>query len=98
VVIPASFGWSDVGSWSAIPEVAEADSLGNVIISANNAITLDSCGCLVYGGNKLVALVGVKDMIVINTDDALLVCANNRAQDVRQVVAELENRGLKEYL
>jgi len=98
VVIPARFGWSDVGSWSAIPEVAEADSCGNVIISANNSITLDSGGCLVYGGNKLVALVGVKDMIVINTNDALLVCANDRAQDVRQVVAELEKRGLTEYL
>jgi len=98
VVIPARFGWSDVGSWSAIPELAEADSHGNVIIGANNAITLDSADCLVFGGNKLVTLLGVKDLIVIETNDALLVCANDRAQDVRQVVAELEKRGLTEYL
>jgi mannose-1-phosphate guanylyltransferase len=98
VVIPAKFGWSDVGSWSAIPEVVEADSRGNVIIRTNDAIALDSGGCLVYGNDKLVALVGVKDLTVIETDDALLVCANDRGQDVRQVVAELEKRGLKEYL
>jgi mannose-1-phosphate guanylyltransferase len=98
VVIPARFGWSDVGSWSAIPEVVEADSLGNVIIGTNNSISLDSGGCLVSGGGRLVALVGVSDMIVIGSDDALLVCAKERAQDVRQVVEELEKRGLKEYL
>jgi mannose-1-phosphate guanylyltransferase len=98
VVIPASFGWSDVGSWSAIPEVVQADAQGNVIIGAKNAISLDSADCLVSGGGRLVALVGVNDMIVIESDDALLVCAKERAQDVRQVVAELEKRGLKEYL
>jgi mannose-1-phosphate guanylyltransferase len=98
VVIPARFGWSDVGSWSAIPEVVEADSRGNVTIRADNGIALDSGNCLVYGNGKLVALVGVSDMIVIETDDALLVCASDRAQDVKQVVAELENRGLKDYL
>jgi mannose-1-phosphate guanylyltransferase len=98
VVIPAKFGWSDVGSWSAIPEVVEADSRGNVIIRENNSIALDSGNCLVFGNGKLVALVGVSDMIVIDTDDALLVCARESAQDVRQVVAELEKRGLKEYL
>jgi mannose-1-phosphate guanylyltransferase len=98
VVIPARFGWSDVGSWSAIPEVVDADSCGNVIIGANDAITLDSGGCLVYGNGKIVALVGVKDLIVIDSADALLVCANDKAQDVKQVVAELQKRGLKEYL
>jgi mannose-1-phosphate guanylyltransferase len=98
VVIPAKFGWSDVGSWSALPEVIEADSNGNVIIKAKHEISIDSGGCLVYGCDKIVALVGAKEMIVVDTDDALLVCAKKRAQDVKRVVEELEKRGLTEYL
>jgi mannose-1-phosphate guanylyltransferase len=98
VVIPAKFGWSDVGSWSALPEVIEADSSGNVIIKAIHEISIDSGGCLVCGGDKIVALVGVKNTIVVNTGDALLVCSKERAQDVKRVVEELEKRGLTEYL
>jgi mannose-1-phosphate guanylyltransferase len=98
VVIPAKFGWSDVGSWSALPEVIEADSKGNVIIKAKHEISIDSEGCLVSGNDKIVVLLGVKEMIVVNTDDALLVCAKERAQDVKRVVEELEKKGLTEYL
>lgn len=97
-VIPADFGWSDVGSWSAIPEVADADDLGHVAINAKEVISVDAGDCLVYGDNRLVALVGVKDLIVVNTPDALLVCPKERAQDVKKVVEELERRGLTEYL
>jgi len=98
VVIPANFGWSDVGSWSAVPEVIAADSNGNVIVKTRHEITIDSGGCLVSGGDKLVALVGVKDIILVNTEDALLVCSKERAQDVKRVVEELEKRELTEYL
>jgi mannose-1-phosphate guanylyltransferase len=98
VVIPVRFGWSDVGSWSALPEVMETDARGNVIIKAKHEISIDSGGCLVWGGEKLVALVGVKEMIVVDSEDALLVCAKDRSQDVKRVVAELEKRGLQDYL
>ena len=98
VVIPAKFGWSDVGSWSAIPEVTENDSDGNVFIKSTGKISLDSSGCLVCAGGKFAALVGVKDLIVVDTDDALLVCAKERAQDVKHVVAEIEKKGLTEFL
>jgi mannose-1-phosphate guanylyltransferase len=98
MVIPAKFGWSDVGSWSAIPEVTEKDADGNVFIRTAAEINLDSGGCLVCGGGKAVALVGVTNLIVVDTDDALLICAKERAQDVKGVVGELEKRGLKEYL
>ena len=97
-VIPASFGWSDVGSWSALPEVMEADQDGHVVISAKGCVTVGSQGCLAYGGGKMVALVGVKDLIVVDTPDAILVCAKSAAQDVKKVVEELERRGLTEYL
>ena len=97
-VIPASFGWSDVGSWSALPEVMEADQDGHVVISARGSASIGSQGCLAYGGGKLVALVGVSDLIVVDTPDALLVCTKSAAQDVKKVVEELEKRGLGEYL
>lgn len=98
VVIPADFGWSDVGSWSALPEVMEPDGAGNVAINVHEDMALDAEGCLVYGGGKVTALIGVKDLIVVDTPDALLVCHRDRAQEVKRVVEELEKRGLAEYL
>ena len=97
-VIPASFGWSDVGSWSALPEVMEADQQGHVVIGAQGTVSIAAEGCLAYGGGKMVAFVGVKDLVVVDTPDALLVCAKSAAQDVKKVVEELERRGLAEYL
>jgi len=98
MVVPASFGWSDVGSWSALPEVIPPDREGNVAVDVREGLTLEASGCLVYGRGKLVALVGVRDLIVVNTDDALLVCHREKAQDVKKVVEELGKRGLTEYL
>jgi len=98
VMIPASFGWSDVGSWSALPEVLDADAAGNVLINTGDHLLTDTEGCLVYGGGKLVALLGVKDLIVVETPDALLVCPRDRAQEVKGIVEELDRRGLGEYL
>ena len=98
MVLPASFGWSDVGSWSALPEVIEADGNNNVIINAPESVSIDATGCLANGGGKLVALVGVKDLIVVNTSDAVMVCPRERAQDVKKVVEELERRGSAGYL
>ena len=98
VLLPARFGWSDVGSWSALPEVMEADCAGNVAIGVGEELFLDAADCLVYGGGKVAALIGVTDLIVVDTPDALLVCHRDRAQDVKRIVEELEKRGRTEYL
>jgi mannose-1-phosphate guanylyltransferase len=98
MVVPADFGWSDVGSWSALPEVLEPDEAGNVTIAAENGIALDATDCLIYGGGKLTALLGVRDLIVVDTPDALLVCHRERAQDVKRIVETLEKKGLTDYL
>ena len=98
MVVPCSFGWSDVGSWTALPEVIGDDDSGNVVINARGFVNLNSSDCIVYGGGRLVALVGVDDLVVVNTDDALMLCRRDKAQEVKKIVAELENRGLKEYL
>lgn len=95
VVVPADFGWSDLGSFASAWELADKDSQGNAL--PEGAICLDSTGCFVRAPDgKRVALVGVEDLIVVDTNDALLVLPRERAQDVKRVVAELEQRGEKE--
>jgi mannose-1-phosphate guanylyltransferase len=98
VVLPSSFGWSDVGSWSAVSEILPAGLDGNIVMDDSPLVSLDSNGCLVRGGDKVVALVGVQDLIVVDTGDALLVCRRDSAQDVKKVTEELAERGLAELL
>ena len=97
-VIPAGFGWSDVGSWSALPEVIAADKDGNVAIATAGLISIDSSDSLVYTNGKMSALIGVDNLIVVDTADAILVCRKDRAQDVKKVVETLQQSGRSEYL
>jgi mannose-1-phosphate guanylyltransferase len=98
MVVPADFGWSDVGSWSALPEVIDAGEEGHVAINAKEVVSIDARNCLVYGDGRLVSLVGVEGLIVVTTPDAVMVCPSSRAQDVKKVVEALQQRGLSEYL
>jgi mannose-1-phosphate guanylyltransferase len=97
-VVPVEMGWSDVGSWSALPEVLEPDAQGTVCVNAAGHVALDTSDCLIYAGGKVVATVGVKGLVVVSTPDALLLCDRTRAQDVKKVVEELAARGLDSYL
>lgn len=97
-VLPAEIGWSDVGSWSALPEVVPADDQGHVVVNSAAHIGIDSTGCIVSGNGGVVATLGVDDLIVVATGDSLLVCPKERAQDVRLVVDELKRRKLDRYL
>lgn len=97
-VVPVEMGWSDVGSWSSLPEVVEADDTGTVCVNARDHVSLDSSGCLIYVDSRVVATVGVHDLIVVSTPDALLICDRERAQDVKKVVEELGKRGCSSVL
>lgn len=97
-VVPVEMGWSDVGSWSSLPEVVEADDSGTVCVNSNGHVSLDSSGCLIYVDSKVVATVGVHNLIVVSTPDALLICDRERAQDVKKVVEELGKRGCSSVL
>lgn len=97
-VVPADIGWSDVGSWSALPELLEADLAGNVVTNSAAHIAIESVGCIVSGHGGLVATLGVNDLVVVSSGDALLVCPKERAQDVRAVVEALKAQGLHRYL
>jgi mannose-1-phosphate guanylyltransferase len=90
VVIACDFGWSDVGNWAALGPVWGRDRKGNA--SRGRTTLLDSSGMTVYAGTRLVAGLGVHDLIIVDTPDAVLVCPASRAQDVRLVVAELARR------
>lgn len=95
-VLPADVGWSDVGSWSALDEVLVGDSGGNVTVGS--ATMVDSHNCVAYGDGARVVLLGVRDLIVVQTRDAVLVCPRGRAQDVRRVVQRLQEDGLDDLL
>ena len=86
-VVASDFGWSDIGSWKAISELYESDESGNRI--KGKAIMVGSTGCFVQGGERVVAAVGVKDLIIVDTEDAVLVADRNSAQDVKEVVSQL---------
>ncbi|NMG29138.1 mannose-1-phosphate guanylyltransferase/mannose-6-phosphate isomerase [Aromatoleum evansii] len=91
VVIPMSAGWSDVGAWDALWDVMEKDASGNAHFGETIA---EGCeGSLLYGGGRLVAGVGLKDVIVVETADAVLVADKSRTQDVKKVVTRLKAEG-----
>lgn len=96
-VIPAEFGWNDVGSWDALAAVFPTDDDQNVIRA--NHIGLDTENCIISStSDRLIATLGVKDIIIVDTGDALMVCHRDQAQDVRKLVDELKKRDLKQYL
>ena len=91
-VVPADIGWNDVGHWAALADFAEADAQGNVV--AGEAVLIDTHNSIVHADpGRSVAAVGVSDLVIVATPDAVLVCPRGRAQDVRRVVAELKRRG-----
>jgi mannose-1-phosphate guanylyltransferase/mannose-6-phosphate isomerase len=86
-MVASDFGWSDIGSWKAISELYESDESGNRI--RGKAVMVDARGCFVQGEDRLVAAVGVKDLVIVDTGDAVLVADRHQAQDVKEVVARL---------
>jgi mannose-1-phosphate guanylyltransferase len=95
-VIPAEFEWSDVGSWGALWDLAEKDAQGN---AARGDVQLqDTRNSLVFGDRRLVATLGVEDLIVVDSDDALLVASRSRSQEVREVVEDLKRANRSEHL
>jgi mannose-1-phosphate guanylyltransferase len=96
-VIPADVGWSDLGSWHTLWELGEKDAAGNV--APENSVLIDAHNNLIEnlrsapGSKRIVALLGVHDLCVVDTDDALLIIPRERCQDVREIVAALKRRG-----
>ena len=87
-VVPMSAGWSDVGSWSSIWDVHEKDQNGNVL--KGDVIAEDSRNCLVHGNGKLVTVLGLEDIVVVETKDAMMVAHKDKVQDVKKLVSKLD--------
>ena len=88
VVIPLDVGWNDVGSWSALWDVTGKDGEGNAI--KGDVLTIDTVNSYVHSSSKLVAVIGVQDLIVVETDDAVMVASKDRVQDVKAIVDQLK--------
>ncbi len=95
-VVAADVGWSDVGSWQVVHELSPKDADGNV--RPRESLCLEASGNVIFSPDKFVVTLGVRDLIVVETDDALLICARGRSQEVGKAVEELDRRGLKELL
>jgi mannose-1-phosphate guanylyltransferase len=93
--LPADFAWNDLGSWAALHEfVSESsDAKNNNVVEATQEVQINSSGCYVSSPGKMVALVGVQDLVVVDTEDALLITTRQGSQDVGKVVAELKSTG-----
>lgn len=96
VVIPVDIGWSDVGSWTALQDIGDADAMNNMVIGDVEAEA--SKNCYIRAESKLVVALGVENLIIVDTDDALLVAHREKVQDIKKVVEKLHEEGRDEVL
>lgn len=99
LIIKGDFGWSDIGAWDVLHQQLknQADEKGNV--TRGQVVHHDTRDCLLYGHQrKILAILGLQDMIVVDTEDALLVCPRERAQEIKKLLEEMEKKGMKRYL
>lgn len=98
-VLPSEFGWSDLGTWASIYQLAEKDYVGNVVIPSEKVIMYDSSNCMVnVPGEKLVVLQGLHDYIVVESNNTLLICPRDQEQNVKQVVADVKAKFGAKYI
>ena len=96
LLLRGGFGWNDIGSWAAMEQLWPKDKDGNFLNA--DVVSIESSGNIIHSTKKLVAVIGLNDIVIIETEDALLVCPKERAPDVRHAVEELKKRGLEDYL
>lgn len=95
-ILSGSFGWDDVGSWLAVGRIKKSNEFGNVI--NGNVVAVDTQNTIIQGGDKLIAVVGLENMIVVDTKDALLICEQEHAGDIKKVLENLRICNKNEYL
>ncbi len=95
-VIPADLGWNDLGSWDEVARLSGKDASGNSI--TGTVIQRDTSNCFIYSPGKMVATIGAEDLIIVNTEDALLICRKGMSQDVKEISDYLKRKQMNEYL
>jgi mannose-1-phosphate guanylyltransferase len=96
VALPVDFGWRDIGDWAALYDMIEHDEDGNAVTGRHAA--LDAHDCLLVSRERLIAAIGVRDLVVVDADDVVLVMPRSRAQDVKKLLDQLQDSGLGDYL
>ncbi len=97
-IIPVDLGWDDVGSWKVLKDII-ADYKKNVNIKRGNLVEIDNTDSIIYAQNRLIATIGLDDIVIVDTPDATLICNKNRSQDVKQIVEILNSKkNWKKYL
>lgn len=95
-ILPGTFGWDDVGSWLAVERIKKTNEFGNVV--DGNIITVNTHNCVIQGSQKLIATVGMEDMIVVDTEDATLICSKDHAGEIKKVLENLKICNREEYI
>jgi len=95
-ILPGTFGWDDVGSWLAIERIQRTNELGNIV--NGNIVTIDSRDCIIEGGKKLIAAVGLKNLVIVDTEDATLICDKQSTADIKKVLENLKICNRNEYI
>lgn len=95
-VIPGSFGWDDVGSWLAIERIKGCDEKNNTI--TGNVVSVDTNGCIIEAKDKLIAAVGVKDLVVVDTDDAILIASKAATNNIKKILEILRESDMNQYV
>ncbi|NEW07076.1 mannose-1-phosphate guanylyltransferase [Paenibacillus sp. SYP-B3998] len=96
IVVPGDFGWNDVGSWDALGGIFSPDDHGNIVRAKH--IGLDTKNSIIFGKDRLIATIGVDNLIIAETNDAILVCPKDKAQDVKNIVDILKQKGMINYV
>lgn len=96
VVFPVDIGWSDIGSWASLLDLLPADAEGNILNGPT--LGIDTRDSLIFGKDRLIATIGVKGLVIVDTEDALLICPKDREQEVREIVKRLADSGQERYL
>jgi mannose-1-phosphate guanylyltransferase len=96
IVLKATFGWNDLGSWEEIYKISRKDADGNAV--TGEVLPLDTKNCLIDSPHRLIATLGVEDLVIVDAGDAILICRRDRAQDVRELVELMKRRGLSKYV
>jgi mannose-1-phosphate guanylyltransferase len=95
-VVPCDFGWDDVGSWLSVERLKPVNEEGNV--QNGNTVTYNVENCIIEGSDKLLAVVGVKDLVIVDTEDATLICGKESTGDIKKITEKLRNNNLDKYL
>lgn len=95
-ILPGTFGWDDVGSWLAVERIKKTNEFGNVV--NGNIITISTKNCIIEGAKKLIATVGIDDLIIVDSEDAMLICNKDNASEIKKVLENLKICNRVEYI